>query len=93
MILLLQTVLQAPVTSDNYISEYIFVENKNKKIRVHKLYINYFIYQLHGLDMYFKIKSLTPKGLIQLPHNAGIFSYNPGQIVWNRGLAWADMQT
>ena len=30
MIILLQTVLQAPVTSDNCISEYVFVENKNK---------------------------------------------------------------
>ena len=39
MILLLQTVLQAPVTIDNCISEYIFVGNKNKKIRVHKLYL------------------------------------------------------
>ena len=79
-----------------YNGSYTMAAKPIKLLELHYTMIQFLIkYKLYitCMDMYFEIKSLTPKELIQLSHNAGIFSLH--KLSWpnNGGLTWANMQT
>ena len=79
-----------------YNGSYTMAPKPIKLLEMHYTMIQFLIkykFDINCMDMYFEIKSLTPKDLIQLSHNAGIFSLY--KLSWpnNGGLTLADMQT